>query len=197
MSTKKIIGGVVILAALGFAYYAISPLFRNVVVDDALPESVVDNNTTSSVSSGEENLTPEEKAQMEQEMIAINAEGSIEQNESMPETSETTTVSFDADVTFPVMATAGHPAEGQVRVVPTAEGTIVRFEDYKTINGPRLHIYLAKDLKANEFIDLGPIRGTEGNINYTVPEGVDVSEYRYVMAWCVPFSVLFNYAEIN
>jgi len=98
---------------------------------------------------------------------------------------------------FPVMGTVGHSASGHVRLLNTAAGTVLRYENFSTINGPRLHLYLAKDLKAKEFIDLGPIKGTEGNINYTIPEGVDVSEYRYVMYWCVPFSVLFNYAEIN
>jgi hypothetical protein len=73
----------------------------------------------------------------------------------------------------------------------------VRFENFKTINGPNVHVYLAKDTSGEEFIDLGAIRGTEGNINYTVPEGVDLSEYPIVMHWCVPFSVLFNYAEIQ
>lgn len=60
-----------------------------------------------------------------------------------------------------------------------------------------LHLYLAKTLEADDFIDLGPIRGTRGDINYSVPDGVDLSEYKYVMYWCVPFSVLFNYVELR
>jgi hypothetical protein len=73
----------------------------------------------------------------------------------------------------------------------------MRFENFKTINDPNLHIYLAKGIDAKEFIDLEKLRGTEGNINYTVPEGVDLSEYPIVVHWCVPFGVLFNYAEIR
>ncbi|HEY4502704.1 MAG TPA: DM13 domain-containing protein [Candidatus Paceibacterota bacterium] len=98
---------------------------------------------------------------------------------------------------FPIHATTGHPAEGYVRIIKSIEETILRFESYKTINGPDLHIYLAKDLDAKEYIDLGPIRGTEGNINYAIPGNITVSEYAYVLVWCEPFSVLFNYAELK
>jgi hypothetical protein len=99
---------------------------------------------------------------------------------------------------FSIIDTTGHPASGSVKVIEKNDGSqVIRFEDFETINGPQLHLYLSKDLDASEFIDLGPIRGTEGNINYDVPEGVDIEEYPYVMHWCVPFSVLFNYAELR
>lgn len=105
--------------------------------------------------------------------------------------------SVEESQAYPVMGTIAHPARGQVRILATPEGTIVRYEDFETINGPDLHVYLAKDLDGKEFIDLGAIQGTRGNINYAVPKGIDVGEYRYVMHWCVPFRVLFNYAEIQ
>jgi len=140
---KRSIVIIVSASALAFAYYTISPLFRN-----------------------------------------------VELNESMPESTEMRSAS--------IIDTSAHPASGTVRILTETGGsTIIRYEDFKTINGPNLHVYLAKDLDAEEFVDLGPIRGTEGNINYEVPEAIDISEYSYVMYWCVPFGVLFNYAEIN
>ena len=93
--------------------------------------------------------------------------------------------------------TAGHPATGFVRVFETDGQTTVRFEDYDGTNGPDLFIYLTKDLEANEFVSLGRSRGNMGNINYVVPDDVDVGEYKYVMTWCKAFGVLFDYAEIN
>ena len=48
-----------------------------------------------------------------------------------------------------------------------------------------------------EFIDLGLIKGTEGSINYDLPEEVNIEDYPYVLHWCVPFSVLFNYAKVE
>ena len=100
-------------------------------------------------------------------------------------------------VSFLVVGTVGHPAEGSVRVLETQEGPVVRFENFKTINGPDLFVYLSKDLEGKDFIDLGVLKGTEGNINYAVPSNVDITEYRYVLTWCKQFGVLFNYAEIG
>jgi len=139
---KKVIIAVVGVIILAVGYYTLSPLFRNVTLDEQTPES----------------------------MEVLSAE---------------------------IMDTPGHSASGMVRLLTQEDGTtLIRYENFKTINGPNLHVYLAKDIEAKEFIDLGPIRGTEGNINYVVPENIDVSEYKYVMYWCVPFGVLFNYAEI-
>lgn len=98
---------------------------------------------------------------------------------------------------YPVVDTLAHPAIGTVRLIETPEGRTIRYENYKTINGPDLFVYLSTDIDATEFIDLGPIRGTEGDINYAVPEGVDLSKYRYVLTWCKQFGVLFNYVELD
>jgi hypothetical protein len=180
--------GLVIVAGAG--YYAISPLFRNIEVQDELPENIAEQGVEPS---GFEELSDEEQVEMLRLMEERNALGPVEMLDVPPESAQALpTVS----ATFSVMGTAGHPASGSVRVVNTTDGQVIRYENFKTINGPNLHVYLAKDMSANDFIDLGEIRGTEGNINYEVPDGVDLSEYRFVMYWCVPFGVLFNYAEL-
>ncbi|MCI5108509.1 MAG: DM13 domain-containing protein [Candidatus Pacebacteria bacterium] len=114
----------------------------------------------------------------------------IEVQDELPETNET--VSEGEVVASQIIGTSGHPASGTVRIV----GDYIRFEDFYTINGPALHVYLSKDLEANDYVDLGKTKGTEGNINYKIPENVDIEAYKYVLHWCKPFSVLFNYGEI-
>ncbi|MEK7614019.1 MAG: DM13 domain-containing protein [Patescibacteria group bacterium] len=96
-----------------------------------------------------------------------------------------------------VIDTSAHPATGTVRVVEENGKTYVRYENYKTINGPDIFVYLAKDIDAQEFVNLGRVKATEGNINYEVPDGVNVSEYPYVLTWCKQFGVLFNYADFS
>ncbi len=145
---------------IGIAWYALSPLFMNRFVNDALPVGAgpLDTGTTISVAENERRE--------------------------------------DTMARSPVIPTVAHPASGFVRVV--AEGTTryVRYEDYKTINGPDVRVYLATDIQATDFVDLGPLRGTEGNINYPIPAGTDLSKYRYVLTWCEDFAVLFNSAEL-
>ncbi|OGI14384.1 MAG: hypothetical protein A2878_00640 [Candidatus Moranbacteria bacterium RIFCSPHIGHO2_01_FULL_54_31] len=96
-----------------------------------------------------------------------------------------------------VTGTPGHPASGTVRIV-TADGKrYVRYENFRTINGPDIYIYLSKDIAAKEYIDLGRVKATEGNINYEIPAGTDVAEYPYVLTWCQAFGVLFNSAKVQ
>jgi hypothetical protein len=96
-----------------------------------------------------------------------------------------------------VIGTTGHPASGTVRVIEADGKNYIRYENFKTINGPDLYVYLAKDLDAKEYVSLGTLRATEGNVNYEIPQDVNFEEYQYVMTWCRQFSALFNYADIS
>ena len=116
----------------------------------------------------------------------------IELNESIPE------VNIISDnKTSPVLGTTGHYASGTVRIIDTKDGKVIRYENFKTINGPDLYVYLAKDLDAKEYVNLGTLRATEGNVNYKIPQDVNLAEYKYIMTWCKRFGVLFNYADIS
>lgn len=128
-------------------------------------------------------------------------------NDALPAASENNTMlDGAADIPSPspitptstIVGTPGHPASGEVKIIKMAnQPDIVRFENYAGTNGPDLFVYLAKDLEAKEFINLGRAKGNVGDINYEVPAGVNVSEYKYLMTWCKLFGVLFDYAEIN
>lgn len=97
----------------------------------------------------------------------------------------------------PVVGTTGHPASGTARIVEADGKKYVRYENFKTINGPDLFVYLAKDESAREFINLGVLKATEGNVNYEIPEGVNPADYPYVLTWCRAFGVLFNSANLR
>ena len=96
-----------------------------------------------------------------------------------------------------VVDTPAHPASGEVRIVKSGDQQFIRYENYKTINGPDVQIWLAKDLKGSDYVNLGPLKATEGNINYEVPSDVNIDDYRYVLTWCEDFSVLFNSADLS
>lgn len=117
--------------------------------------------------------------------------------QSDSQASETSPETPATHESVPIVDTPSHPASGSVRIIKTETETILRYENYRTINGPDVRIYLSKDRDAKEFIDLGPMKGTEGNINYSIPAGTDLAGYRYALAWCEDFSVLFNSADIS
>ncbi len=119
-----------------------------------------------------------------------------ETDTSVPMT-QTPTPSPRMELRGDIVGTPAHPASGTVRIV-SADGTqYVRYENLKTINGPDIYVYLAKDTGAKEFVSLGKVKSTEGNSNYEIPAGVNPAEYRYVLIWCKQFGVLFNSAELK
>ena len=85
------------------------------------------------------------------------------------------------------------------------ENHLVRFEDFRTTNGPALVVYLAKhpsptqaaDVTDGGYVSLGKLKGNVGNQNYNVPADVNVLEYNSVVVWCELFSVLFSPASLS
>lgn len=96
-----------------------------------------------------------------------------------------------------VFVNGAHEVSGKAYILDDASGKILRFEDFKTLNGPDLFIYLASDNDAKDYVNLGAIKGTEGNINYVVPQGTDLNKYNKVLVWCRAFKVLFGSAELK
>ena len=90
-----------------------------------------------------------------------------------------------------------HDAQGVALIVPLEDGNkLLRFEDFHSTNGPDLHVYLATDNTASDFIDLGNLKANNGNQNYEIPAGIDIAKYDTALIWCKQFSVLFGHAEL-
>ena len=97
-------------------------------------------------------------------------------------------------------ASYAHETTGSATLVQAGGGTLVRLTDFKTSNGPDVHVYLVKgeDPKATDagFLDLGSLKGNVGDQNYPVPSGTDLSQYGSVAIWCKRFNVGFGGASI-
>ncbi len=94
-------------------------------------------------------------------------------------------------------ASNAHPTTGMASIKEDAAGRYLVFENFKTDGGPNLDVYLSKDLAAGSFINLGDLKGTSGNFQYTVDKTIDLKEYKYVLIWCVDFKVLFGNALLQ
>lgn len=99
-----------------------------------------------------------------------------------------------------------HPTSGAATIYRTSDGgRVLRLTDFKTSNGPDVHVYLvavddAKDsqaVKDSDFIDLGTIKGNIGDQNYTLNRDLDLSKYRTVSIWCKRFAVNFGSAPLR
>jgi len=88
-----------------------------------------------------------------------------------------------------------HPTSGKASV--SEDGLTLTFTNFKTDNGPKLLVYLSTDNNATDYVNLGDLKGIEGDFTYTIPSGTDISKYKTVNIWCVDFSVSFGVAELK
>ena len=84
------------------------------------------------------------------------------------------------------------------------EETVLRFEDFDVTNGPDLHVILSTNPSPTsrenigaDYIDLGSLKGNMGNQNYEIASDVDLSQYRSVVIYCMPFHVVFATAMLS
>ena len=95
-----------------------------------------------------------------------------------------------------------HTGSGDVLLVIGPDGEVIlRFQDYAVRNGPDLHVYLTPDpggdVHVEGAISLGPIKATQGSVNYEVPADVDPDSFRAAVIYCVPFQVTFATAMLD
>ena len=91
-----------------------------------------------------------------------------------------------------------HYTEGNVSVVSLTDGSkILRLENFKSTNGPNVHVYLSTDKGATDFVDLGKLKANNGDQNYNIPVGTDIARHNIVLIWCKDFSVLFCSAMLK
>jgi Electron transfer DM13 len=101
-----------------------------------------------------------------------------------------------------------HPTEGRATVYRQADGKLLlRLTGFKTSNGPDVHVILvsvedasddANFLKGNtERVELGKLKGNEGDQNYEIPAGTDLSKFRTVSIYCERFNANFGAAPLE
>lgn len=99
-----------------------------------------------------------------------------------------------------------HETAGTATVYQTEPGKrLLRLTNFKTSNGPDVHVYLvaANDAADNDtvkkagYLDLGSIKGNEGDQNYDLPSEADLAKYHAVTIWCARFNVNFGTAPLQ
>ena len=101
-----------------------------------------------------------------------------------------------------------HNTSGRATIYREADGQLVlRLTNFKTSNGPDVHVVLiaAKDaaddanfLKSSTArVELGLLKGNEGDQNYNIPAGTDLSKFQTVSIYCERFNANFGAAPLN
>lgn len=99
-----------------------------------------------------------------------------------------------------------HETKGVATIYQLAEGKkTLRLSEFETSNGPDVRVYLtaavvekgSDAIKSAGFVDLGSLKGNQGDQNYDIPADVDLSKYKNVSIWCARFGVNFGLAPLT
>lgn len=203
--TKIIIGIIIAAIVIPIGIYTISPLFINTEINEPLPpllssESSIGFEKFMTMKEDEKINAAKKMTKKEKDMIMRTA---AEQNTTIDETMTMSINQSTPNTTglignFIGVGDGIHKAEGLAKILTLSNGSqILRLEDFRSTNGPDVHLYLSTDKQASDFIDLGRLKANIGNQNYQIPLDTDFNKYKYVLIWCQPFSVLFGSAQLN
>jgi hypothetical protein len=93
-----------------------------------------------------------------------------------------------------------HFGEGTASIIEIEPGRFhLRLEDFSVRNGPDLYVYLSPDPDgyADDALELGLLKATDGSFGYDLPDGVDPARFRSAIIWCKQFSHLFATATFG
>ena len=97
-----------------------------------------------------------------------------------------------------------HSASGRAAVVSSGSGRrTLTLRSFRISPGPRVRVWLVpRGARGDGQIprdrrDLGALKGSRGNQQYTIPASVDLRRYTSVVFWCVPFTQTLARADLR
>ena len=208
---------IVAVVVFGLAWYLISPLFVDQRVSESFPTlAYMPTKTANGLRTQQAQETAQAALQATQTAVILGfspAEATAQMAEALAADSrrmddempagENARAEILLEGSFYDVA---HHGEGSATVYELEDGSLMlRFENFEVLNGPDLHVYLARQNSiANTVgeelpgsLDLGELSGNVGDQNYFLPEDIDLSIYQSVVIWCEPFRVPFSAASLS
>lgn len=97
--------------------------------------------------------------------------------------------------------TRGHSARGRAAVVRLPDGArrLTLSQGFRIDPGPKVEVYLVAGdgSDVSDRVELGELKGSRGDQQYTIPQGTDLARHRTVVFWCVPFTTTLAVAALR
>ena len=101
-----------------------------------------------------------------------------------------------------------HQTSGRATVYRSTDGKeYLRLSDFTTSNGPDVHVLLVRaedqalggEIVKGELdgVELGALKGNQGDQNYDLPASVDLNKYQAVAIYCKRFHAIFGVARLE
>lgn len=186
--------GVVVLGVGAYiAWWLITPLFVDTVVEEEFP-----------FAAAAEVPADMTRVEVEATMEAI-AEVDSEVAEAMPQEMETAGVVKLLSGDFRD-ADRFHRGEGAASVYLSGDGTLIlRLEDFRVTNGPDLRVLIVpssnqddgSEVTTEGSVEIGRLKGNVGNQNYEIPPDYPQDGLGSIIIYCKPFRVVFAIATLT
>jgi hypothetical protein len=101
-----------------------------------------------------------------------------------------------------------HQTSGRATIYKSPDGRqYLRLTDFTTSNGPDVHVLLARSddkglereivKDALDSVELGSLKGNQGDQNYDLPSTADPTKYTTVVIYCERFHAVFGLARLE
>lgn len=95
------------------------------------------------------------------------------------------------------MGIGGETVSGSAKIITSDGKYSLVLDDFKTNNGPDLHVYLSKEATPKDFIDLGLLKSVSGTQVYPITGMPDFTKYKYALIHCQQYNHLFGSALLG
>ncbi|MBF2708429.1 DM13 domain-containing protein [Flavobacterium soyangense] len=89
--------------------------------------------------------------------------------------------------------TSGISVTGEARIYLENNQYKVQLEGFSISEGPDLKVYLSKAATPSDFVSLGNL--TSATV-YTIPQGINILDYSYVLIHCQEYNHLFAVSKL-
>lgn len=101
-----------------------------------------------------------------------------------------------------------YSVQGVATIMKTDQGRVLSLTDFRVTNGPDLFVYLVsadeaenkrvkEAVRQNRFVNLGALKGNQGNQIYRIPDEVHLDDSSIISVWCRRFSRNFGAASLD
>jgi len=200
MNRKMLILTIIVVAiAIPVGVYTFSPLFINRTINEPLPSDAVQQYQKFISMDQQHRINAAKSMDEKKKNMIMRAAAQI--NSTVNEQADNLIQNKQQKIITSAFIGAGdgfHNTEGAAKVIPLQDGgSLLRLENFRSTNGPNVHVYMSTNKDATDFADLGRLKANNGNQNYNIPIGINVAKYKYVLIWCKDFSVLFGSAQLT
>ncbi len=122
------------------------------------------------------------------------------QASTTPDIAETIVIAPDGsqlDGPFPVYDADDTETTASVRFVRSPEENLIQFEDFDGSHSFASHVYLADDMRATHYLNLGPAQLQEGVLVYGIPLDASLDEFSYILVYDTQLDEVEYYAKVR